>query len=133
MPEFTGEVTTRSLLITAGITGLCVAAFSLGVTLAARRFAAGTVWIASGILIGGFCVIAYANLYLDPLVVRDFSVFSAVFFLVSLLGLPSASAVWVAVRRAARVERGRLLIDSLLVTTTFAVVLPFAAVVASVP
>jgi hypothetical protein len=56
-----------------------------------------------------------------------------VFVRSTLLGLPSAVAIRVALRRAARPQSGHLVLDFVVVATTFVVVVPLAAIVASIP
>ena len=133
MPEMAGEVTVRSLLISGGVIGVCITAFCVALTVAARHFPPSTIWIASATLVGGFGSFAFARLYLQPLVIQNLSLLYGVFFLAALLGLPSAAAVWVSIRRAARPNRRSVILDALLVTATFVVALPLAAIVAAVP
>jgi hypothetical protein len=132
MPELTGEVTGASLAISGGAAAFVIVAFCAVVTIAARHFAPITVWLGSGLAVGALVLLAFAQLYLQPLAVQDVRWGSAAFFLIALIGIPSAAAVAVAVYRATRPERRKsVLFDSALVIGCFLAAVPVAAVVAS--
>lgn len=133
MPEMAGEFTLASLAAFLAVAGSCVLAFSVGLTAAARRLRPGTVWLGSGALVGGAFVVGFVRLYLQPLVFQELSLGYAAYFLAVLLGLPSAAATWVAVTRAARPMRWSFVADSLLAAVSFVLVLPMAAILASLP
>jgi hypothetical protein len=133
MPEFAGEVTLRSLLVSAGVAATGIAASCFVLTLAARRFPPAAVWLASSVIVGTLGVFSFVRLYLDPRVMQESDLRYAAFFLGALLGLPSAVAVWLAVWRATRPQRRGLLFDSSLVAAGFTVALPAAAIIASLP
>lgn len=133
MPEMAGEFSIRGLLLTLGLAGALVMAFCVALTLAARRFPPRVVWVTSGALVVSLILLGFGRLYLQPFVRDEIGMLMTMFFFATMLGLPSAAAVAVVVRRAARPKRAHILLDFLLVSGSFVFVVPIAAVVAAIP
>ena len=128
-----GDFSVAGLVVALGIIALWVCGFCLGLTLGARRFPPRVVWMTAAILVGGLGIVAFARLFLQPLVSQELGAGYTVFFLAALLGMPSAAAAWIAIKRAKRQPVAHVIVDFVLVIAGFVFVLPIAAIVASIP
>jgi hypothetical protein len=133
LPEMAGEVSARGLLVALLFAGLAAATFCLALTWGARRLSRGTVWAISGLAVGSVVVVALVGLLRQSLIREQLGFGFTLLFVSALMGLPSAAAVWMALRRAARPQASHLVLDFVLVATTFIVALPVGAIVASIP